>query len=162
MFREETKMLYTVSDDSIFTANCELYILDKRNAVMQFIIDTGASITCCRAKELGINLSEEDFIASKSNTRYLNGVLKEGDCKSNTDKYSIKFYEVKLKRFRIGTSIILENISVWVTFDKRFYTCLLGQDLLEYLFYLHLRNTKELLISDSVVDLKKYMGSMNY
>ena len=47
-------MLYTVSDDGSFIANCELYILDKRNAVMQFVIDTGASITCCRAKELGI------------------------------------------------------------------------------------------------------------
>ena len=47
-------MLFTVSDDGIFTANCELYIFDKRNAAMQFIIDTGASITCCRAKELGV------------------------------------------------------------------------------------------------------------
>lgn len=65
----------TESDDGIYTANCELYILDKRNAAMQFIIDTGASITCCRAKELGVNLSEDDFIVNKSNTRYLNGVL---------------------------------------------------------------------------------------
>ncbi|MDE6053983.1 MAG: retroviral-like aspartic protease family protein [Lachnospiraceae bacterium] len=155
-------MLYTVSDEGIFTANCEMYILDKRSAVMQFIIDTGASITCCRAKELGVNLIEEDFITSRSNTRYLNGVLKEGDGKKNTDRFSIKFYEVQLKRFKIGTSIILENVSVWVTFDKRFYTCLLGQDILEQLYYLHLGNSKELLISDNTDDLKKYMGSMKY
>ncbi|MDE5824701.1 MAG: retroviral-like aspartic protease family protein [Lachnospiraceae bacterium] len=149
-----------MSDDGIFTANCELYILDKRNAVMQFIIDTGASITCCRAKELGENLSEEDFVTSKPNTKYMNGVLKEGDGTKNTDRFSIKFYEVKLKMFKIGTSIILENVSVWVTFDKRFYTCLLGQDILEQLYYLHLRNTKELLISDNTDDLKKYLRSM--
>lgn len=47
-------MLCTVSDEGVYTVNCGLYILDKRNAVMQFVIDTGASITCCRAKELGI------------------------------------------------------------------------------------------------------------
>ena len=33
-------MLCTVSDEGVFTVNGELYILDKRNAVMQFIIDT--------------------------------------------------------------------------------------------------------------------------
>ena len=141
--------------------NGELYILDKRNAVMQFIIDTGASITCCRAKELGVNLSEADFIANKSNIRYMNGVLKEGDNnKKDDDKYSIKFYEVKLKRFKIGTSIIMENVSVWVTYDKRFYACLLGQDLLEQLYYIHLKNVKELFISDNEIDMKQYMDSV--
>lgn len=69
-------MLFTVSDDGIYTVNCESFILEKRNAVMQFIIDTGASITCCRAKELGIS-SEKDFIINKVSVRYLNGVLKE-------------------------------------------------------------------------------------
>lgn len=125
---------------------------------MQFVIDTGASITCCRAKELGINLSEEDFIENGSNTRYLNGVLKERNSKGDPDRYSIKFYEIKLKGFQIGTSIILENVSVWVMFDNRFYTCLLGQDVLQELYYMHLRNMKELLISDNVNDLKRYMA----
>lgn len=151
-------MLYTVSDDGSFIANCELYILDKRNAVMQFAIDTGACITCCRAKELGVNLCEEDFIESGSNTKYLNGVLKENGNMGDADRYSIQFFEVKLKSFKIGTSIVLENVSVWVTFDKRFYTCLLGQDLLQRLYYMHLRNTKELLISNNVMDLKRYIA----
>ena len=55
MFREEAKILCTVSDEGVYTVNCGLYILDIRNAVMQFVIDTGASITCCRAKEIGID-----------------------------------------------------------------------------------------------------------
>lgn len=59
-------MLFTVLEDGIFNANCELSILDKRNAAMQFVIDTGASITCCRAKELGINLKEQDFLEKGS------------------------------------------------------------------------------------------------
>lgn len=160
MYREEARMLYTVSDDGIYTANCELYILDKRNAAMQFIIDTGASITCCRAKELGVNLSEDDFIANKSNMRYLNGVLKEKNSKKDTDEYRILFYEVKLRKLKIGTSVILENVSVWVTFDDRFYTCLLGQDTLDRLYYLHIRNTKELLISDNAADLKQYINGV--
>lgn len=160
MFKGGVRMLYTVSDDGIFTANCELYILDKRNAAMQFIIDTGASITCCRAKELGVNLSEDDFIANKSNTRHLNGVLKEEKNKEDADEYRILFYEVKLRKLKMGASIILENVSVWVTFDNRFYTCLLGQDILEQLHYLHLRNTKELLISDNVADLKQCINGM--
>ena len=52
----------------------------------------------------------------------------------------------------------MENVSLWVTFDRRFYTCLLGQDLLEQLYYLHLRDTKELYITDDSVDLKQYMN----
>lgn len=125
-------MLCTVSDEGVYAVNCGLYILNKRNAVMRFVIDTWAGITCCRAKELGINFSEEDFIANRSNTRYMNGVLKEGDHKG--------------------------NVSLWVTFDRRFYTCLLGQDLLEQLYYLHLRDTKKLYITDDIVDLKQYMN----
>ncbi len=153
-------MLFTVLDDGIFTANCELSILDKRNAAMQFVIDTGASITCCRAKELGINLKEQDFLEKGSNVRYLNGVLKEGKESEDTDRYSIKFFEVNVKKFRIGTSIVLTNVSVWVTFDKRFYTCLLGQDILERLYYLHLRNTKSLFLTDDINDLKSYMEKL--
>ncbi len=153
-------MLFTVSDDGIFTVNCELYVLEKRNAAMQFIIDTGAAITCCRAKELGINLREEEFIANKAVIRYLNGVLKETDKEYGKDIYSIKFYEVKMKKLKIGTSIVLTNVSVWITFDNRFYTCLMGQDILDRLFYLHWRNTKKLLITDNVSDLKEYIGCM--
>ena len=152
-------MLFTVSDDGIFTVNCEMYVLEKRNAVMQFIIDTGASITCCRAKELGTNLNEHDFIANESNVKYLNGVLKEENREYSKDIYSIKFYEVRMKKFKIGTSIILTDVSVWVTFDNRFYTCLMGQDILEQLCYLHMNNTKQLFISDNANDLKAYMDA---
>lgn len=149
-------MLFTVSDDGVFTANCELYILDKRNAVMNFVIDTGASITCCGANELGVNLKEQTFISNQTNVRYLNGVLKEQDGEKNHDKYSIKFYEVKLKKLKMGTSIVLENVSVWVTFDNRFYTCLMGQDVLNQLYYFHIRNTTKLFISDNIADVKNY------
>lgn len=152
-------MLFTVSDDGIYTVNCELFILEKRNAVMQFIIDTGASITCCRAKELGIN-SEEDFITNKVSVRYLNGVLKEENKEYSKDSYSIKFYEVKIKKLKIGTSIILSNVSIWVTFDSRFYTCLMGQDILDKLNYTHLSNTKKLLLSDKVDDLREYINNI--
>lgn len=98
---------------------------------MQFIIDTGSSITCCRAKELGTNLREDEFITNQEAVRYLNGVLKEDHKEYSKDRYSIKFYEVKMKKLKIGTSIILNNVSVWVTFNKRFYTCLMGQDILK-------------------------------
>ena len=160
MCRGEKEMLYTVSDDGIFTVNCELYILEKRNAVMQFIIDTGASITCCRAKELGANLREDEFITNQAAVRYLNGVLKEDHKEYRKDRYSIKFYEVKMKKLKIGTSIILNNVSVWVTFDKRFYTCLMGQDILNKLYYMHFSNTKKLFISDQVNDLREYIDYM--
>ena len=65
-----------------------------------------------------------------------------------------------MKKLKIGTSIILENVSVWVTFDKRFYTCLMGQDILDKLYYMHWSNTKKLLIADNVNDLREYMDSM--
>ena len=139
-------MLFTVSDNGIFTVNCELYILEKRNAVMQFIIDTGAAITCCRTKELGINLKEEEFIASRAAVKYLNGVLKETGNEYGKDIYSIKF--------------ILTNVSVWVTFDNRFYTCLMGQDILDKLYYMHWSNTRKLFIADNAFDLKEYINCM--
>lgn len=59
---------------------------------------------------------------------YLNGVLKEGKNGDKADKYSI-----------------------------RFYTCLLGQDIMDKLYYLHLRDTNNLLISDNILDLKRYL-----
>lgn len=152
-------MLFTVSDDGIYTVNCELFILEKRNAVMQFIIDTGASITCCRAKELGIN-SEKDFIINKAAVRYLNGVLKEENKEYSKDSYSIKFYEVKIKKLKIGTSILLPNVSIWITFDSRFYTCLMGQGILDKLNYMNLSNAKELLLSDKVDDLREYINNI--
>lgn len=161
MYKGKKKMLFTVSDDGIFTVNCELFILEKRNAVMQFIIDTGAGITCCRAKELGINLKEQEFIANGLRIKYLNGVLKEENKEYSKDLYSIRFYEIKLKKFKIGTSIILPDVSVWVTFDNRFYTCLMGQNILNKLYYMHLQNTKILLILDDAADLKKHLDSIS-
>lgn len=130
------------------------------NAVMQFIIDTGAAITCCRAKELGINLKEEEFIASRAAVKYLNGVLKETGNEYGKDIYSIKFYEVKMKKLKLGTSIILTNVSVWVTFDNRFYTCLMGQDILDKLYYMHWSNTRKLFIAENAFDLKEYINCM--
>jgi len=157
--RNRKSMLFTVSDDGIYTVNCELFILEKRNAVMQFIIDTGASITCCRAKELGIS-SEKDFITNKVSVRYLNGILKEGNKEYSKDSYSIKFYEVKIKKLKIGTSILLPNVSIWVTFDSRFYTCLIGQDILDKLNYMHSSNAKKLFLSDKVDDLREYINNI--
>lgn len=159
MCREEKSVLFTVSDDGIYTVNCELFIFEKRNAVMQFIIDIGSSITCCRAKELGIN-SEEDFITNKVSVRYLNGVLKEENKEYSKDSYSIKFYEVKIKKLKIGTSILLPNVSIWVTFDSRFYICLMRQDILDKLNYVYLSNTKKLLLSNKVDDLREYINNI--
>ena len=47
-----------------------------------------------------------------------------------------------------------------MTYDKRFYACLLGQDLLEQLYYIHLKNVKELFILDNEIDMKQYMDSV--
>lgn len=126
---------------------------------MQFIIDIGSSITCCSAKELGIN-SEEDFITNKVSVRYLNGVLKEENKEYSKDSYSIKFYEVKIKKLKIRTSILLPNVSIWVTFDSRFYICLMRQDILDKLNYVYLSNTKKLLLSNKVDDLREYINNI--
>ena len=132
--------------------------MNQRNAVMQFIIDTGASITCCRAKELCMNLREQDFLLNGARVKYLNGVLRDGKELENPDMYSVKFYEVRLSRFQIGTSIVLNDVSVWITFDNRFYSCLLGQDLLELLYYLHIKGSKKLFVSDCLDELVKYIN----
>jgi hypothetical protein len=46
-------MLCTVSDEGVYTVNCELYILGKRNAVMQFVIDTGGKYNMLQSKGAG-------------------------------------------------------------------------------------------------------------
>ncbi len=71
-----------------------------------------------QGKGVGHKFCEEDFVANQSNTRYMNGVLKEGDGNKHADTYSIQFYEVKLKQFKNGTSIIMENISVWEGYKR--------------------------------------------
>ena len=65
----------------------------------------------------------------------------------------------QIQQLKIGTSIILKNVSVWVTFDKRFYTCLMGQDILDKLYYMHWSNTP-LFIANNVNDSREYIDCM--
>ncbi len=114
--------------------------------------DTGADITCIGANRLNLHCTEEHFttwIQQNDNIEIIkNGKLKKnGLIAVNTrgiDKEAkdIKAYAYQLDEFTIESadgSISLGSVPIFVTFDKRFQTPLLGRDLLS-LFNIDINN----------------------
>lgn len=110
---------------------------------IDFLIDSGADITCFSAKILDYNLSEELCDSLSYDTVYKNGIVE--------DKLvpKIKFYKIPVNNFQIGDSIHMGNQYVYVTFDDRFSTSLLGRDILNQLYSYHTVETQKLYLSTS-------------
>ena len=108
--------------------------------------DTGADITCISANRLNLYTTEEEF-TSWIQTHNNIEIIKQGNLKRNgivvtkskgIDKEAedIKAYAYQLEDFTIESadgSISLGSVPVFITFDKRFQTPLLGRDLLSLL-----------------------------
>ena len=108
--------------------------------------DTGADITCISASRLNLYITEEEF-TSWIQTHDNLEIIKQGNLKKNglvvtqskgIDKEAddIKAYAYQLDDFTLESaegSISLGSVPVFITFDKRFQTPLLGRDLLSLL-----------------------------
>ncbi len=108
--------------------------------------DTGADITCISASRLNLHSTEEEFTKWMQQNENVE-IIKNGQIKKNgligiktkgIDKEAedIKAYAYQLDDFSIESgdgNLSLGSVPIFVTFDTRFQTPLLGRDLLSLL-----------------------------
>ncbi len=95
----------------------------KRNKIFKY--DTGAQFTCLPAKDLGIDVSEEDFVTYKKGGFVIDGIGIDKDTK-------IKYYLIQVERF-IVAGIDIGSVPIYITFDLRATKRLLGMDIIRLL-----------------------------
>ena len=100
-----------------FSIKC-LTVLEQKFALNNFLVDTGAVITCCEHKYIDTALNEKDLVHCEPK---IIGGLVNGS--------TVKFYRYPLKRFTVGT-IDLGKQDIWITFDARVTDIVLGMDIL--------------------------------
>ncbi|MCM1125759.1 MAG: hypothetical protein NC429_04745 [Lachnospiraceae bacterium] len=95
----------------------------KRHKIFKY--DTGAQFTCLPAKDLGIDISEEDFISYNKG-----GLAVKG---TGIDKSTqITYYLIQVDNF-IVADIELGSVPIYITFDLRATKRLLGMDIIRLL-----------------------------
>ena len=113
--------MYCVNlQDNRVVVKCNV-IYDERMKFLSAVYDTGARYTCFRANILNAALHESDFRDAES--KFLTGFV--GDEAS-------KFYRCTVERFAFG-NIDLGQQDVWITFDPRVTTNLVGYDVIRQL-----------------------------
>lgn len=114
----EQSVYSTSIKDNRFSIKC-LTISKENFTLNNFIVDTGARITCCRYRFIDKNLRENEVIGCE--TKYIGGLVKGN---------VVKFYRYSLKQFTIG-NINLGEQDIWITFDERVTDIILGMDILK-------------------------------
>ena len=95
----------------------------KRNKIFKY--DTGAQFTCLPAKDLGIDISEEDFTVYNKNALSIEAIGIDGNSR-------IKYYLIQVERFMVA-GIDLGSVPIYITFDLRATKRLLGMDIIRLL-----------------------------
>jgi len=121
------------------------------------MFDTGASITCCKAKELDPYLTEQYCIQCNCDSKMLTGVLATESNVKSSNLYALKFYQIIVDTFYIGSCINLGSQKIWITFDDRFSSRLLGIDILSQIYYFHSAKTKQLFIAPNHTEILDYI-----
>ena len=140
MFITVIIMLLEVSGNGEYCVLCQF----KHNSsphVVNFTVDSGAAYTCFNASFLGSKMTEEYCKLMKYETRVAYGILKK------SDDLAVTLYRIPVEDFLIGKDIELHNQYVFVTFDKRFSSFLLGRDLLNQLYRYHAKESQKLCLS---------------
>ena len=107
--------------------DCEIK-LDDRELSRYFKLDTGAQNTCLSARDLGIRLSEKEFIETyKPSFRF------EGT--GIDDSSTVIFYQIMVEDISIEGEH-LGAVPLYISFDKNYSKRLLGLDLLNLLNYI--------------------------
>jgi len=101
-----------------FSIKC-LAVLEKRFALNNFLVDTGAMITCCQYGYIDRGLQEKDI--ADNETKIIGGLVSGS---------VVKFYRYPLKQFTIG-NINIGKQDIWITFDERVTDVVLGMDILK-------------------------------
>uniref|UniRef100_UPI004055A63F hypothetical protein n=1 Tax=Acetatifactor sp. TaxID=1872090 RepID=UPI004055A63F len=90
----------------------------------EFKLDTGATHTSLNARDLGIDVSEEEFCK----WRKTEGVVAKGI----DDNVEIKFYKLQVENFKID-ELDLGSVPIYITFCENMTKRLLGMNLLRLL-----------------------------
>ena len=95
-------MYNTSIDKNRFSVKC-LTVLNKTYAINNFVVDTGAMITCCKYRFMDKSLQEKDVMSYESKT--IGGIVSGS---------TVKFYKYPLKQFTIG-NIDMGQQDIWIT-----------------------------------------------
>ncbi len=119
----EVQLVYSTKlNNNRFVVRCIRVARDIKT--IQFIIDTGAQLSCIHYSLMDNNLCEEDI--SSCETKIIRGVI-EGE--------SVKLYKYCLKQFTVG-NINMGEQDIWITFDKRVTDTVLGMDILQKVVFI--------------------------
>lgn len=117
------KVIIDIPDGRRFRLGCELQTIvpKKKNYGFEelyvkkykvFKYDTGSQFTCMPAEDLGVDISEEEFITYSKNKLAIEGI----GIDTNT---RIKYYLIQVDKF-IVAGIDLGSVPIYITFDKRY------------------------------------------
>lgn len=115
-------MYSTSIENNRFSIKC-LAVLEKRFVLNNFLVDTGAVITCCKYRYIDQTLKEKDIAGYE--TKIIGGLVSGS---------AVKFYRYPLKQFTIG-NIDMGEQDIWITFDERVTDTVLGMDILQQVIF---------------------------
>ena len=93
--------------------------VSKEISANNFVVDTGAILTCCNSGFLDEKIQEKDVLGHE--TKAIGGLVSGS---------AVKFYKYPLKQFTIG-NIDMGKQDIWITFDDRVTDIVLGMDILK-------------------------------
>lgn len=101
-----------------FSVKC-LTVLENKFVLNNFLVDTGAVITCCKYRYIDKAICERDV--ADYDTKIIGGLVNGS---------AVKFYRYPLKQFTVG-NINMGKQDIWITFDERVTDVVLGMDILK-------------------------------
>ena len=122
-----------------------------RNGKVKFIgavYDTGAKYSCFRAAYISTGMTENDFLDKEE--KLLSGFVKSS---------ASKFYRLQVDRFAVG-NIDLGTQDIWITFDERVTSNVVGYDIISQVTRASLANSGEECFFSSNIELKQYIDTM--
>ena len=140
-------MLLELSDNYGYSI-LSMFTYNGRLSVLQFIVDSGSEYTCCHASSIG-TLSEEYCELMQYDKEFQFGVL-QGD-----NSLSVCFYKIPVDNFSLGSTIKLGRQFIYVTFDDRFSSLLLGRDILNKMYFYHAVRDEKLCLSVDYDEIKE-------
>ena len=127
----------------------ECMILSEFPRIVSFMVDTGATYTCCSAANIDTSFREEIFKGHEF--RIFGGIV---------PNIGIKFYKYHAKQFTIGTVDSGER-DIWITFDKMATLDLLGIDILQDIAYFHNPQKKELYFYQDLEEMQNHIKNFS-
>ncbi len=140
-------MYYANLQDNRVVVRCAV-LSEKRIKFISAVYDTGARYTCFCANILNPGLSESDLTGSE--TKNLAGFISDD---------ASKFYKYDVEQFSFG-NIVLGNQTIWITFDERVTTNLVGYDIIRQISRTSIANTDIEYFFATEDELKTYITSL--